>query len=426
MTFARTRTDHDWINVYSGTRFHPFDPQPHEIHLVDIAHALGRACRYAGHTPMHYSVAEHAVHASKVVELLGGSIEEQRWALLHDATEAYLVDLPSPIKNHPGYAFYVEHEDVIMEAIANRFGLHQTTMPLVVKQADKAMLFIEVGSGFIINKMHPDFSWAIPVYGKNIDPVLEGKIKVQNLDADKATALFLQTFHKLFEGTPFQKEALEAAHQRGIILDGVEGKMGALIGIGHRKRSGKDTAAKILMEGNPMVKRVAFADLLKAGVNLWHGWDERHSDGDLKEVVDPYYGYSPRYAYVNIGTDCIRDHHSRTFWVDCALRVARKWRAAGYDVVITDVRFPNEADMIKAEGGVVWKTDRPSMPPLDMENDHVSETAMANYEGWDEVLVNTYDGGDDKVANTKAMEDFRGKVFVAYAKHTVSAALKDA
>ena len=405
MTFTRTRTDADWINVYSGTRFHPFDPRQEEIHLVDIAHALGRACRYAGHTPLHYSVAEHAVLVAEAVRLLGGTIEEQRWALMHDATEAYLVDLPNPIKRHPGFSYYVELEDMLMEEIAKRYNLHQTTMPDIVKRCDKEVFFVEVGSKGVVNKIHDDFKWALPVVGKNLDASL-ALLKVQNLDPEKATASFLQAFHRLFAETEFQKEALEAAQQRGLVLDGIPAEhRGMLIGIGHRKRSGKDETAKALMKDNPFVKRTAFADLLKAGVNLWHGWDERHSDGELKEVVDPYWGYSPRYAYVNIGTDCIRDRHLQSFWVKAAMRVVNMWRDAGYTVVITDVRFPDEADVIKEAGGVVWKAERPSLPPLDMEKDHISETALANYEGWDEVLV-----------NDSTLEDFHVKVLVAYVK----------
>ena len=415
MTFLRSRTNSDWINVFSGTRFHPFDPRDEEIHLVDIAHATGRACRYAGHTPLHYSVAEHAVLVAEAVRLLGGTIEEQRWGLLHDATEAYLVDLPNPIKRHPGLTFYVELEDMLMAQIASRFKLHQTTMPDIVKQCDKEVFSLEVGTKGVINKIHDDFRWALPVPGVNLDPRLVG-LTVQNLDPEKATAWWLKTFHALFAGTEFQKEALEAAQQRGLVLDGIPAQTrGMLIGVGHRKRSGKDETAKAIMQRVPYVKRMAFADLLKAGVNVWHGWDERHSDGELKEVVDPYWGYSPRYAYVNIGTDCIRDRHRQDFWVKAAMRVVNMWRDAGYTVIITDIRFPDEADVVKAAGGVVWKASRPSLPPLDMENDHISETALAKYEGWDEVLD-----------NSSSLEDFHTKVLVAFVKATLKAALDSA
>src|SRR5690606_29748913 len=83
----------DWMQTFTGRRFWPLDPRPDEICIEDIAHALSMQCRYAGHCLSFYSVAEHSV-------LLSQHVAEpfRRWALLHDASEAYLVDVPRPIK----------------------------------------------------------------------------------------------------------------------------------------------------------------------------------------------------------------------------------------------------------------------------------------------------------------------------------------
>ena len=139
-----------------------------------------------------------------------------------------------------------------------------------------------------------------------------------------------------------------------------------LIGLGYRKRSGKDTIADHLIDQHGFNHKLSWADKLKEGVNAWHGWDERHSHGHLKEVVDPYWGYSPREAYQKIGTDLIRNQWMQDFWVKAAMRKVEKHRSAGRSVVLADVRFPNEADAILAQGGAVWRIDRPGLPTDDL------------------------------------------------------------
>jgi hypothetical protein len=88
-----------WMQTFTGRQFFPMDPRPEEVDPTDIAHALSLLCRYNGHVDRFYSVAEHCVHLSYVVPP-----EHALWALLHDATEAYVGDMISPLKIHmPGY-----------------------------------------------------------------------------------------------------------------------------------------------------------------------------------------------------------------------------------------------------------------------------------------------------------------------------------
>lgn len=82
----------------SGRKFHPFAPRIQDLHIEDIAHALSNLCRFAGHTSEFYSVAQHSVYVAMAVELAGGSPIEVLAGLLHDAPEAYIIDLPTPIK----------------------------------------------------------------------------------------------------------------------------------------------------------------------------------------------------------------------------------------------------------------------------------------------------------------------------------------
>jgi hypothetical protein len=126
----------DWMQTAHGRQFWPCDPRPSEIFLDDIAHALSMLCRYGGHCRRFYSVAEHSVLLSHVV-----SAEDARWALLHDASEAYIVDVPRPLK--PFLAGYAAAEEAIMAAVCRRFGLPEA-MPPRVKAADRSILTDEM------------------------------------------------------------------------------------------------------------------------------------------------------------------------------------------------------------------------------------------------------------------------------------------
>lgn len=127
-----TERQGDWIQTAMGHQFWPMDPRPEDIDIDDVAHALSLLCRYGGHCLRFYSVAEHSVLlASKVAP------ENRLWALLHDASEAYLVDVPRPIKRFLGG--YKEAEDKIMRAVCDRFGL-RGEMPEEVKSLDTRIL----------------------------------------------------------------------------------------------------------------------------------------------------------------------------------------------------------------------------------------------------------------------------------------------
>lgn len=128
----------DWIQTYTGKIFWPLDPRPEEVDIEDIAHALSFLCRFGGHTEKFYSVAEHSVRLSYIVPQ-----KDRLWGLLHDASEAYLVDLPRPLKYHSAMgALYRGIEEQLMNAICERFGL-SPTMPQTVFNADVVMLITE-------------------------------------------------------------------------------------------------------------------------------------------------------------------------------------------------------------------------------------------------------------------------------------------
>lgn len=130
------------IETFSGERFQPLAPQLSSIFIEDIAHALSNQCRFAGHTRVHYSVAEHSVRVSWLVEEWGADESVQLWALMHDASEAYLVDLPTPLKQSELGEPYRRAEAALMLAICDRFGMART-QPELVSVADSVMLATE-------------------------------------------------------------------------------------------------------------------------------------------------------------------------------------------------------------------------------------------------------------------------------------------
>ena len=94
--------------------------------------------------------------------------EHALWGLLHDATEAYLVDLPRPLKQLPEFAAYREAERRLQRAVAVRFGL-PPDQPASVTEADDTMLWIEAHSLLdsavveVIRDTHPRFEIKDPL-----------------------------------------------------------------------------------------------------------------------------------------------------------------------------------------------------------------------------------------------------------------------
>lgn len=125
-----------WITTYTGKKFHFLDPQPEEIDIVDIAHHLSLVCRFAGACREFYSVAEHSMRMAEIVPQ-----EYRLHTLLHDASEAYLPDLPRPEKAEiPRFKLI---ENIILEAIFQKFVPIYQQGIVEVKQADNILLATE-------------------------------------------------------------------------------------------------------------------------------------------------------------------------------------------------------------------------------------------------------------------------------------------
>lgn len=125
----------DCIRTVTGLYINVFDPTPEMICIEDIAHALSMQCRFGGHLPYFYSVAQHSAYCCSLAES-----EHKFAALMHDASEAYLLDIPRPIKNK--LENYKKIEDGLMKVIAEKFGF-EYPFHKNVKEVDEQMLQVE-------------------------------------------------------------------------------------------------------------------------------------------------------------------------------------------------------------------------------------------------------------------------------------------
>lgn len=125
------------MRTFTGRRVYFAKPRPRSISIRDIAHALSMLCRYVGHVPKHYSVAEHCVRASYLVPQ-----QDALWCLLHDAAEAYCSDISAPLKHMKGMGGYRRIEARLHRVIIKKYGL-PVREPLSIHAADKQMMLTE-------------------------------------------------------------------------------------------------------------------------------------------------------------------------------------------------------------------------------------------------------------------------------------------
>jgi hypothetical protein len=158
-----------------------------------------------------------------------------------------------------------------------------------------------------------------------------------------------------------------------------------IIGLSGPARAGKDTVGALLSERLNGHVCYALAAPIKTTVNALYGWNEKHSDGELKEVIDDRLGFSPRQAYQKFGTE-----YGRALNADHWLRLADiKYNENDNNLIITDIRFDNEAQFIIDRGGVVIKIENPDTPQVAT---HQSEAGISpEYVG--EVIYNNIKDG---------------------------------
>jgi len=168
-----------WIQTYSGKRFTPIKPNAAAIVIQDIAHSLSMQCRFSGHVREFYSVAQHCVLVSHVCDS-----KDALWGLLHDATEAYLVDVPRPLKHSGKFGAYIECEKIMQKAICEIFLLPNEE-PESVRKADTVLLATEARD--LLGQLRSDWT----------QPTKPLPFKIEALSPREAKLLYLERFFEL-------------------------------------------------------------------------------------------------------------------------------------------------------------------------------------------------------------------------------------
>ncbi len=201
--------------------------------------------------------------------------------------------------------------------------------------------------------------------------------------------------------------------------------MSLLVGLSGYARSGKDTAAKVLTEGSWV--RESFADRLRAFLlaldPIVDGEVDSYGEGCCDMCYSVVHEIKPtRLSEIihRVGCERAKDDYAevRELLQRCGTEAGRKvlgadvWVNAVFadwdgstPVVVTDVRFPNEAEAIVKRGGIVLRVERPGVGPRtdDWGNVHPSETAL---DDWD---------FDRVIANDGSLDDLHGRVVKAVA-----------
>jgi len=130
------------LGTYSGRKFYIKSVREEDIDIRDIAHSLSLQCRFAGHIKNLLSVAAHSINCARYVERQYKDNQLALCALLHDASEAYLVDIPRPLKYLVSMDGYRELEEKVQRAILKKYGLSYP-MPPEIKTVDDLMVATE-------------------------------------------------------------------------------------------------------------------------------------------------------------------------------------------------------------------------------------------------------------------------------------------
>ncbi len=185
---ATMPADIGWIQTASGGRFYPLAPRVKDVKILDIAQALSRNCRFTGHCSKFYSVAEHSVLVTSILDGWTDDPEVLMWGLLHDASEAYISDIARPVKQQPEFKFYRDMEKGVMDVIAAAFGLDPTE-PSIVKDADTMALSLEAEQ-LMPNREKASWAW-LP------DSSRYARHHILGRSPDTAQSWFLETYHNL-------------------------------------------------------------------------------------------------------------------------------------------------------------------------------------------------------------------------------------
>ena len=162
----------NYITTYTRRHFDPVNPEPADMDIKDIAHALSMICRGNGHVSSFWSVGEHCILCAKEAAAKGYADRLVLAALLHDASECYMSDVPSPFKKElPGYN---EREERMLSMIYEKFLGSDLTPEekMQLNAIDKAMLWYDLT--FLLGEkqeseapeLHIDLRYEVRAFGE--------------------------------------------------------------------------------------------------------------------------------------------------------------------------------------------------------------------------------------------------------------------
>jgi uncharacterized protein len=174
-----------FIQTLSGRRVNPLDAAPEDIDPADIARALANTCRFGGHSRAFYSVAQHSAIVCDLLGERGATPDELMAALLHDAAEAYLGDLPHPLKHRSELgAQFREAEKRLEAVIVQRFALPDASAR--VKPLDRALLATE-------RRTFSEVTWHWP----ELDGAEELDLEIDPWPPERAREEFLRRYDRI-------------------------------------------------------------------------------------------------------------------------------------------------------------------------------------------------------------------------------------
>lgn len=168
--------------------------------------------------------------------------------------------------------------------------------------------------------------------------------------------------------------------------------MGFLIAVGGRKSNGKSSVADYIINKYGYT-RYAFADPMKEAVKVIFDFSDEQLNGDLKELIDTRWGISPRQAMQTFATELCQfdlikylpalEPIGRKIWV----HRFKMWYEKNKEknIIISDLRFEHEAEVIKELGGCIWSVERPQL--FNVIDNHSSENSLPE-SYFDERIIN--------------------------------------
>ena len=132
------------MTTYSGRKFDPMQMTPGDVYIEDIAHALSLLCRGGGQLSYFYSVGQHSLNCAAEAKARGWSERQQLACLLHDASEAYMSDVPRPFKQH--LSDYISHEKTLLDIVYTKYlgSRLDEEEEKKVKEIDDDMLYYDL------------------------------------------------------------------------------------------------------------------------------------------------------------------------------------------------------------------------------------------------------------------------------------------